>query len=719
MTESRPESVVLSIRGMDCAGCVRKVTVALKNIEGVADAKVSLASRRAVVSGRARPDALIAGLRDAGYEASIGDDLGIAERIRRRRAERLETLAYWKKKLYATILAIPVIVLGMSGVHSHTGDLVQFALGTVCLLLLAPPFYRQGLPDLLHLRFRMDSLISLGSLTAYLTSLHGLYSGGHVYFEDAVAILGFLTVGRYLEARGRIWAGESIDSLIDLIPREATILRDGQEERIDARLIAEGDLVVVRPGEKVPVDGSVTEGDAECGEAVLTGEAAPVAKHPGSRVIAGATVHGGRLVVRAESVGEGTTLAEILREMERAADGRTRYRDLADRAVAVFMPIVLAIAAATLVGWWIHGGDFLAALRPTVAVMIIACPCALGIAIPIAVTVGAGIASLRGVLIREPSALDRISELRLIIFDKTGSVTHGRFRLVGIRAAGIGDSEAMELAAAVEAASEHLLGRALLAEVKAPRPVTAFSSDAGLGVSGRVGEWEVRVGRLEWLALDAGDWVRRESDAGRSVFGARYRSGDREAHAVFAVEDEVRADAAEVLRALRARGYRVVLVSGDRLETVRAVAERLGFDEYRAGVSPREKAALVKEYRAKMGCIAMVGDGVNDGPALAEADLAIAMGGGTALAIEAGSAVLVRDDLAAILDLLTIGDAIRRKSRENLFWAFLYNSILIPAAAFGVAPPMAAAIAMALSDVTVVLNTLRLWRLRWGQALTT
>jgi Cu+-exporting ATPase len=711
MTEASPETVVLAVRGMDCAGCVGKVTSALKSVEGVVDVRVSLASQRAVVTGRALPSVMIAGLRDAGYEASVGDDSSVADRIRRRRTERIETAAFWKRKLYASILAIPVIALGMAGVHSHAGNLLQFALGTATLILLAPPFYRRGLPDLLRLRFHMDSLVSLGSLTAYLTSLHGLAVGGPVYFEDAVAILGFLTVGRYLEARGRIWAGESIDSLIDLVPREAAILRDGSEERIDARLICESDLVVVRPGEKIPVDGIVAEGEAECGEALLTGEAAPVAKRPESRVIAGATVHGGRLVVRAESVGERTTLFEILREMERAADGRTRYRDLADQAVAVFMPIVLAVAVATLIGWWLRSGDILAALRPTVAVMIIACPCALGIAIPIAVTVGAGIASRRGVLIREPAALDRIPELRVIIFDKTGSVTHGRFRLAGVRAEGIGEREAVELAASVEAASEHLLGSALLKEVETTAPVAEFSSAAGLGVSGRVREREVRVGRLEWLGLEADDWVRNESGAGRTVFGARYRSGDQEAKAYFAVEDEVRANASEVLRSLRASGYRVVLISGDRIETVRSVADRLGFDEFRAGVTPREKAALVREYRAASGCVAMVGDGVNDAPALAEADLAIAMGGGTALAIEAGSAILVRDDLAAILDLLRIGDAIRRKSRENLFWAFIYNGLLIPAAAFGMAPPMAAAIAMALSDVTIVANTLRLWRL--------
>lgn len=702
----------LEVSGMNCAGCAAKVEKALSNVAGVASVRVMLQAGRATVEGDAKADDLVEAVRKAGYDAAPYTAGRIRERIERRRTERREKAAYWKRKCLWALLAVPAIALEaarFAGADVPRFGEIQFVLATVALAFLAPPFYRKGFPALVRFDFDMDSLVSLGSATAYVASLVALATNDpHVYFADAVAILAFLTLGRYLEARGKERAAEAVEGLIDVEPREAVVVRKGREVRVAAEEVVPGDAVVVRPGEKVPVDGVVEEGAAEADESLLTGESVPVPKRAGDAVIAGSTLAGGRLRVRAERTGEETALSEILREMDAALEGRTRYQDLADKAVRVFLPIVLAVAALTFAGWWWRTGSIWPALRPTIAVLIIACPCALGIAIPVAISVGAGVAARRGVLLREPAALDRIPKIRTFVLDKTGCVTTGKFRLVEFRAEGIEKDEALRLAAAVEAASEHPLGKAIakaaachLAEVE------SFRATPGEGVAGRVAGREVRIGTPDFAGLEEDAWSLKQAARGRTVFAAAFGEN---ASARFALEDAPREEAAEVVAELKRRGYRTVLLSGDRRTAVEAAAARLGFDEARAEVKPSEKAEAVRRLKTT-GAVAMVGDGVNDALALAEADLGIAMASGSHLAVEAGSATLARNDLRGILDLLDLGDAIRRKAAQNLFWAFAYNVILIPAAAFGIAPPMAAAVAMALSDLTVIGNALRLWRL--------
>jgi Cu+-exporting ATPase len=566
----------------------------------------------------------------------------------------------------------------------------------------------------------MDSMVSLGTLIAYLASLHQVLIGGHhFHFEDAVAVLAVLTVGRYLEARSKEKAALSVEGLIDLFPHRGRVVRNGQEEEIPAEAIAVGDEVAIRPGEKAPIDGLVLDGRAEADEALLTGESLPLSKSSGDRVIAGSLILGGRLVVRAERTGEETTLAGILKEMERIGAKRSGYQDLADRVIRVFMPIVLATAILSFLGWWLATGEIQAALRPAIAVMIIACPCALGIAIPVAISVGAGAAARKGILIRDPAALDAIPGLGVFVFDKTGSVTTGRLRLAALRARGLDEAEAFRLAAAVERGSEHPIAEAFRVAMKergleSIGRLEDFRAHPGEGVEGRIAAWRIRIGRPEWCGVAPGTdekvWLDGQA-AGRILFAAEYRREDGAiAAAWFALEDAPRPEAAAMIAALKRKGLKTVLLTGDREATAARVGAILGFDAVRAEVRPAEKAAVLRELRAGGGGVAMLGDGVNDAPALAEADLGIAMGSGAAIAAEAGSIVLLKDDLSLVPEILRLGDLIRRKARQNLFWAFFYNTILIPAAAFGVMPPMAAAMAMALSDVTVIGNALLLWR---------
>ncbi len=706
---------------MTCARCAARVERALAGVPGVASVRVSASSGRAVVEGTATTGTLVRAVESVGYGASPATVAHMRDRIEARRRERREEAEAWKRRSWAALLALPVIAISMApmaGYHVPHGGLLEAIIATVALLVIAPPFYRRGLPDLLKLRFDMDSMVALGTLVAYLASVFELFSGGHhLYFEDSVAVLAFMTLGRYLEARSKDRASSAVEGLVDLLPPMARRLEDGAETEVPTDLIAPGQRVVIRPGEKATVDGVVVEGRAAADESVLTGESMPVEKGPGSKVIAGSLVHGGRLVVEAERTGEETSLGEILRELESIAEKRTGYQDFADRVIGFFMPVVLATAAVTFAGWWIVSGDVLAALRPTVAVLVIACPCAIGIAIPVAVSVGAGAAARRGLLIRDPTALDRIPGIRVFVFDKTGSVTEARMRVGAVRAPGGDPGGMIRLAATVESASEHPIARAIV-EAAGPgfRPgaVEEFRAEPGLGVEGRVEGRKVRIGRLEWIApdLDGGEreWIAARAGEGMTVFAAAVEGKGPADRVLIAVEDALRPEAPEAVMKIRKAGYRTVLLTGDRAATAEAVGRRCGFDEVRAEMLPAEKARAVEELRARHGGVAMLGDGVNDAPALAASDIGVAMASGSGLAFEAGHVALTRPDLRLLPELLVVGRAIRRKAHENLFWAFAYNVVLIPAAAFGVATPMMAAVAMGLSDVTVVLNAMRLWR---------
>jgi Cu+-exporting ATPase len=584
----------------------------------------------------------------------------------------------------------------------------------------------------------MDTLISLGTLAAWVWSMVAIVFGDagaigmkmrfdlvpdrsssldHLYFEVAAVVTTFLLAGRFFEARAKRRAGTALRSLLELGVRDAAVLHEsGVERRTPIGLLAVGDRFVVRPGEKVATDGVVEEGASAVDQSMLTGESVPVEKHPGDEVI-GATVNaGGRLVVRATKVGEQTALAQIARLVTAAQTGKAPVQRLADKVAGVFVPVVIALAVATLGAWLAAGESAAFALTAAVSVLIIACPCALGLATPTALLVGTGRGAQLGLLIRGPQVLESTRRVDTVVLDKTGTVTTGRMELVGIVAApGVDEDEALAIAGAVEAASEHPLGRALAAAAGKAGPLAAverFRSREGLGVEGLVhGRWVV-VGRPVLLAETSAP-IHRNLEAavetaeshGHTAVAAGW---DGEVRAVFAISDKVKDDAAAAVGALRRLGLHVMLLTGDNEATARNVAARIGIDDVLAEVMPADKAAVVRRLQEEGNTVAMVGDGVNDAPALAQADLGLALGTGTDVAIQASDITLISGDLHSAPDGIRLSRRTLATIKGNLFWAFAYNVAAIPLAALGYLNPLVAGAAMAFSSVFVVANALRL-----------
>jgi Cu+-exporting ATPase len=601
------------------------------------------------------------------------------------------------------------------------------------------PFHRAAAVNLRHGGLTMDTLVSLGTLTAFAWSVWALWfgrageigmthgwsfgvrgtPGGDVYFEVAAGVVTVLLLGRVIEARSKRRAGASLRTLLDLAPREVTLVDDaGREARAAATALRAGARFVVRPGERVAADGVVEHGEASVDQSMLTGEPAPVDVTPGTPVTAATIVHGGRLVVRATRVGADTRLAQIARLVEDAQLGATRAQRLADRVAAVFVPIVIAIALGTAAAWLLTGSPLEQAVTAAVAVLVIACPCALGLATPVAVLVGTGRGAERGILITGPEVLDRTADVDTILLDKTGTLTTGRMRLLRVTPADGADRDAaaagaLGLAAALERGSEHPIARAVVAGAEAsgaPRlDVTAFRARSGLGVTGRLDGVDAAAGRPAFLA-DLGHRMPDDLAATAAASDASLVAvgWDGAVHALLEVGDDVRDGARAAVARLRAQGLRPAIATGDAPRAAERVARTVGIDEVHAALAPEEKLALVRRLQAEGRRVAMAGDGVNDAAALAAADLGIAMGGGTDAAASASDLALLRDDPAGIADAIDLARATRATIRGNLFWAFAYNVAAIPLAAAGFLNPMIAGAAMAFSSVFVVLNSLRL-----------
>ncbi|MBX6391767.1 MAG: copper-translocating P-type ATPase, partial [Frankia sp.] len=644
----------------------------------------------------------------------------------------------------SAVLTVPVVLLAM--VPAWQFEYWQW----LSLTLAAPvvayggwPFHRATLANLRHGAATMDTLISVGTLAAFGWSVWALFfgsagmpgmthpfsltvsradAGSMIYLEAATGVTTFLLVGRYLEVRAKRRAGAALRALLELGAKDVTVLRDGAEVRIPVSALAVGDRFVVRPGEKIATDGVVEEGSSAVDESMLTGESVPVEVGPGDAVV-GATVNaGGRLVVLAQRVGSDTQLAQMARLVEQAQAGKAPVQRLADRVSAVFVPVVIAISVGTL-GWWAgSGAGWTAAFTAAVAVLIIACPCALGLATPTALMVGTGRGAQLGILIRGPQVLESTRRVDTILLDKTGTVTTGRMALVDVvPAAGQDRDELLRLAGAVESASEHPIAVAIARAADAggaaragpPPAVSGFTSHAGLGVRGMVGGREVVVGRLEHLraaglAVPADvESAAAAQSAGRTAVVAGW---DGAARGVLAVADAVRPTSRAAVAELRRLGLTPVLLTGDNETVARAVAAEVGIDEVVAGVLPAGKVEAVTKMQAAGRVVAMVGDGVNDAAALAAADLGLAMGTGTDVAIEAADLTLVRGALTAAVDAIRLSRRTLRTIKGNLFWAFAYNLAGIPLAAAGLLNPMIAGAAMALSSLFVVGNSLRLLR---------
>jgi Cu+-exporting ATPase len=714
-----PDALAFAVEGMTCAACAGRVEKALAKVPGVASASVNLATEQAAVHfvGRA-PDgvALVAAVERAGYRLRPLDApppppprLGEGWRV---------VLA----ALLSAPLALPMLALPF-GVHAMLPGLWQLLLAAPVQFGLGARFYVAGWKALRAGAGNMDLLVAIGTSAAFGISVWALLAGRddtHLYFESAAVVITLVLLGKWLEARAKRRTTDAIRALEALRPERARLRRDGAEVEVALAEVRVGDEVVVRPGERVPVDGEVVEGESHLDESLLTGESRPVARGPGERATGGALNGEGLLVLRTTAVGAETMLARIVRLVESAQAKKAPIQQLVDRVSAMFVPVVLVIALATLLGWGLARGDWERALLNAVAVLVIACPCALGLATPAALMAGTGAAARRGILIKDAEALELAHAVRVVAFDKTGTLTEGRPRLVQ-RWAADGDGDALvATAAALQAGSEHPLARAVLAAAQGLAPARAERLRAvpGRGIAARVNGRELRLGSLRWmheLGVDTTPVAAAGSD-GRTVAALADVTGAPLLLGVLAFGDEPKPDAAPALARLARMGLETVLVSGDNAGAVAALAARLGIADVRAEVLPGDKARIVGELRAR-GRVAMVGDGVNDAPALAAADVGIAMAaadGGTDVAMHAAGITLMRGQVMGVAEAIDIARRTRARIRGNLFWAFAFNVVGIPLAAFGALSPVIAGAAMAFSSVFVVSNALLLSRWRGG-----
>ncbi|WP_433272095.1 heavy metal translocating P-type ATPase [Actinosynnema sp. CS-041913] len=727
----------LSITGMTCASCAARIERKLNKLDGVT-ATVNYATEKAKVSfpDGLDPRALVEQVEAAGYAATL--PAAKSERVEAP-AEEDPTASLRQRLIVSAVLAVPVVALAMVPALQFTyWQWISLTLAAPVLVWGALPFHRAAWTNLRHGAATMDTLISMGTLAAFAWSLYALLFGtagtpgmthpfeltiaktdgaGSIYLEVAAGVTTFILAGRYFEARSKRRAGAALRALLELGAKDVAVLRDGREVRIPIDALSVGDRFVVRPGEKVASDGVVEEGSSAVDASMLTGESVPVEVGPGDAVV-GATVNaGGRLVVRATRVGADTQLAQMAKLVEDAQNGKAQVQRLADRVSAVFVPIVIALAVGTLAFWLGTGGGVAAAFTAGVAVLIIACPCALGLATPTALLVGTGRGAQLGILIKGPEVLESTRRVDTVVLDKTGTVTTGRMTLLAVHtAADTSDEEVLRLAGALENASEHPIAQAVATgavdRVGELPPVEGFQNVEGLGVQGVVDGHAVIVGRERLLAewsvhLDEG-LARAKREAERQGRTAVLVALDGAARAVLVVADAVKPTSAEAVRRLRDLGLTPVLLTGDNEAAAGAVAAEVGIDEVIAEVLPKDKVDVVARLQAEGRVVAMVGDGVNDAAALAKADLGLAMGTGTDAAIEASDLTLVRGDLLAAVDAIRLSRRTLATIKGNLFWAFAYNVAALPLAAAGLLNPMIAGAAMAFSSVFVVTNSLRL-----------
>ncbi|HMC03462.1 MAG TPA: heavy metal translocating P-type ATPase [Cellulomonadaceae bacterium] len=708
------ESIVLDVTGMTCASCAARIEKKLGKVDGVS-ASVNYATNKALVlapPGMAVAD-LIKTVEAAGYGASVPvpdapPPPDPAELLRRR-------------VTVSAILAVPVILLGMiPALHFPGWQWVSLVLATPVVAWAGWPFHRSAWVNLRHGATTMDTLVSLGTIAAYLQSVYALVwgsagrMGAEVYFEAAVGIVTFILLGRYFEARARRSAGSALEALLNEGAKQATLLRDGVELLVPADVVKVGDLIVVRPGEKIAADGVIVEGISAIDASLITGESVPVDVAPGAAVVGGTVNTTGRLLVQATHVGADTQLAQMARLVEQAQTGKAAVQRLADRVSGIFVPVVIVIAILTGVAWAIAGAGAMAAITTAVAVLIIACPCALGLATPTALLVGSGRGAELGILISGPEILESTRLVDTIVLDKTGTLTTGVMSVANVVPLDGTDADQLrDVVAAVESGSEHPIGRAIAAQ-GSPLVSTNFAAVPGRGVTAQVGDLSVQAGSLALLE-DHGVGVpaalseaaAAESAIGRSIVLVAW---DGQARGLVSVADTPKPTAAKAIAAYLALGLRPVLLSGDSTAAAQHLAAQLGITDVVAEVSPADKVAKIRELQAAGATVAMVGDGVNDAAALAQADLGIAMGSGSDAAIAASDLTLMGSDPVDAADAIRLSRVTLRRIKGNLFWAFAYNVAAIPIAAAGLLNPMIASAAMAFSSVFVVSNSLRLRR---------
>lgn len=729
------QSSEFDVAGMTCGSCSARVQKVLLRQPGIADAEVNYATGRAVVTpvagGTVDSAALAVVVQKAGYaltgiasrfEAKSGPSA--AERADRADADEAQHRSLWLRR---AIISAPVAAFMVSTMLYHDLAMENTWLRWLQFALAIPVQFYVGWPILVgaaqrarHVTANMDTLITMGTMSAFVFSTYQLFTGGmELYFEAAVVIMFFITLGRYLEARAKGRAGKALRALVELGAKEARLVRDGVEEMVPVDSIRVGDMVKIRPGEKVPIDGQVVDGASAVDESMLTGESLPVDKQVGDKV-AGATVNtSGVLTITATAVGAETALAQIVKLVEDAQTGKSAAQRLADQISAVFVPVVMSIALLTFLGWALIGGSVSDGVYAAVAVLIIACPCALGLATPMAIMVGTGRGAQLGILIKSVEVLERTRRITTVVFDKTGTLTEGAMSVTDIITTdGISEAELLAKAGAVEADSEHPIGHAIATAARQAHgpldAVTEFDTIVGHGIRADVNGTQVWVGRRELAAqadLDLSDHLDAEAVElelqGRTAVFAGW---DGEVRGVIAVADTLKASGVETVKQLHDLGLTVAMITGDNARTAQSIADAVGIDRVIAEVLPQDKQNEVQRLQGAGEIVAMVGDGVNDAPALVQADLGIAIGTGTDVAIESSDLTLMRGDVAGVVTAIELSRRTYRTIVQNLFWAFGYNTIAIPLAVAGLLSPLIAGAAMAFSSISVVANSIRLRR---------
>ncbi|MFT4257944.1 MAG: heavy metal translocating P-type ATPase [Pseudoxanthomonas sp.] len=735
------ETVALDVTGMSCAACAASIEGVLAKTPGVVAGAVNFASSKARVEytpGLTDVEQIVKRIGKAGFGASEVRDMDAAQMAEREAREQ----AAWRRELWMFGLAValtPPLFAQMFTMfdfgnlgHSLQGHHAELLPRWLQLLLATPVqfwigwrFYTAAFKSLRAGTANMDVLVALGTTMAWLYSavvtVFRLYDQ-HVYFEASASIITLILLGRLLESRAKRRTSSAIRALLDLKPKTAKVERDGRIVEVDAGSLVVGDVFIVAAGESVPVDGEVIGGASSVDEAMLSGESMPVPKEPGSRLFAATVNQNGRLRARATGVGADTLLAQIIRMVDEAQGSKAPIQKLVDRIAAIFVPAVIAIAAVTLVVTWMVTGAFATALVHAVAVLVIACPCSLGLATPTAIMVGTGMGAKAGILIRNAEVLERARALKTLVVDKTGTLTEGKPQVTDVLpAAGVADTELLRLAAALETGSEHPLAKAILKRASeagiAAATVADFDTVPGKGVRGRVEDRQLILGSPAWLSAEgvqAGAELQSRVQAvqaqGKTVVGI---AADGVAVGFIAIADRLRDSSPEAVRKLGALGIEAVMLTGDNPHTAATIAEQAGIARYRAEVLPQHKAEEVQRLQAECdGHVGMVGDGINDAPALAAADVSFAIGAGADVAIEAADVVLVKGDLRGVVAAIDLSTATVRKIRQNLFFAFFYNVLGIPLAAFGLLNPVIAGAAMAMSSISVVGNSLLLNRWR-------
>ena len=717
-----PQSLDLALSGMTCAACATRIETVLNKLPGV-EANVNFAAEKAgvrYVPGLVDADALVAAVRRAGYDARVSTtDTRAEEKARKAAAYQAELKRFW----ISVALTLPLVAqMGTMFTGEHQDLLprwLQLALATPVQLWIGWRFYVGAYHALRGGAGNMDLLIALGTTMAWVYSLVVTLANlhhHHVYFEASAAVITLVLMGKLLEARAKAKTSAAIEALIRLQPQTARVMRNGEQVEVPVDTLQPGDIFIVRPGESVPVDGEVAEGASSVDEAMLTGESMPRAKNTGDKVFA-ATVNGeGLLRCRATGVGSHTLLAGIIRMVEQAQGSKAPVQRLADRISAIFVPVVLAVALVAFVGWWGFGGDFTNALVNAVAVLVIACPCALGLATPTAIMVGTGRGAAAGILVKNAGALELAQKVQVLVVDKTGTLTLGKPAVTDIVPAdGVDAEELLRIAASLEQGANHPLAEAIVAHAGARNLALAHPADLsavpGKGIAAVLEGTGCILGSPAWLAEQGvavpAALLAPLADAGKSVVGVA--QGAR-LLGLLGIADKLRPTSRAAVARLQAQGVEVVMLTGDNAATAAAIAREAGITRFEAEVMPQDKAVAVAKLKASGRRVGMAGDGINDAPALAAADVSFAIGGGADVAMEAADVTLMRSDLLSVADAIDLSRATLSKIRQNLFFAFIYNVLGIPLAAFGMLNPVIAGAAMALSSVSVVTNSLLLRR---------